>query len=597
MREASRRAFCGVVRPVERLGVMDWAAAEIDYTRNPLYRAKPRTRYNPDFMPGWREPAEAIRDKSIREVWILKCSRAGCSENVILNQISYTIARDPCAVLYMTGQQSSAETFMEQRIKRRMSLSTETDQYYKRARALEHKILFEHMDFQLSWQGNKMAYKQEGYDRIFLDEVSTFNDFAVDMIRERANDSAFSTIVGISSPDPKMNRPSSEDPIFLMFKEGNQCYPFMPDPKTRRLFRFEMGGKECDYRYGLKWDPKARRGDGTWDLEAVKKSAYYLTPDGTKIQERNRMTHVRKRKWVPTNENAPPDVVSYHENRFYNPYTTFGDIAVAFLKAKNKGKAALKSFIYEYLAEEFHDVIENAGEQELRAREIEYQRGEHPFQDSEKLKPFYIGKKLVTIAGGDIQKAHMWQMAVEYVVGSGDNGIVDYQSAVTWDEMEAFCRRLQVSQIWIDYGYERRQQEVLQQCFERGAGWIPAKGFDRLTLAYQPTILDPFEGKKGARQITQGGVQTYSWRNDTFKAMAMAGLKGEHMVPSFYIYNLPEFELVNQITGEECVDGKWVERRGHENHLWDCYVLTLLGACVNQVYPMGQIVPDQVPAV
>jgi len=588
LREESVRAFAGVVRPVERVGVMEWAAQQVDYARNPLYRAKPRERYNPDFMPGWREPAEAILDKSVREVWILKCSRAGCSENVLLNQLQYTVARAPRSVLYMTGQQTSAETFMETRIKRRMTLSPETQALYARARATEHKILFEHMDLHVSWQGNRMAYKQEGYDLVLLDEVSMFHDFAVDVIRERTADSAFSTIVGISSPDAKQSRPSRDDPIFIAFREGDQRYLFMPDPKTRRPFRFEMGDKNPETP-GLKWDPSARREDGSWDLERVRESAHYRTPDGTIIRERHRMVHARKARWMPTNPSAPPWIRSYHENRFYNPYTSFGDLAVAFLKAKGKGKAAMKAFVYEYLAEEFHDVVESAGEQELAARQREYERGQHPFSESEVLKPFYVGKTMRTLVGTDVQKAHFWTLAVEYVAGSGDFGLVDYASLGTWEELDDFCRRARAYQNWIDYGYERRQAEVLRNCHERGAGWIPAKGFDRLLLPYQTTVLDAYEGRRGARTTT--GVLTYSWRNASFKALALASLRGEPMAPPFHLWRFPEYELVNQITGEECVDGAWVVRRGHQNHLWDCLVLTVLAAVVNGIYPAGMVVP------
>ena len=76
----------------------------------------------------------------------------------------------------------------------------------------------------------------------------------------------------------------------------------MADPETGNGFAFELGdGKGA----GLRWDKTARREDETWDLEIVRASAHYITPDGTRIDEADRMAIVRAGHWQPTASGAP----------------------------------------------------------------------------------------------------------------------------------------------------------------------------------------------------------------------------------------------------------------------------------------------------
>jgi hypothetical protein len=221
--------------------------------------------------------------------------------------------------------------------------------------------------------------------------------------------------------------------------------------------------------------------------------------------------------------------------------------------------------------------------------EKQHTKGKPLFSDGGYMAKFYERKQTAVFTGIDMQQAHMVCYAEEYVEG-GDHATLDWRHVVTWEEAEQFANQVRAAQIWVDYGYAKRQLEVLRACHQLGEGWIPAKGADKLNLPYKQTYLDPFEGT--TRQKEETCVLTYSWMTDIFKMMKLELLKGESD-RKWNIYNHPEAILANQLASEERIEGVWTIKSGHENHLWDCSVLCLLAAVISGIYHTGY----QIPAV
>lgn len=184
-----------------------------------------------------------------------------------------------------------------------------------------------------------------------------------------------------------------------------------------------------------------------------------------------------------------------------------------------------------------------------------HRRGQLYFTDNEKVRDFYKEKRKLVIVGADVQQTTIYANAVQFAEG-GDHAIIDWCHVMTWDELEAFADRHGAVLILPDYGYARRQLEVLRECLARGQGWIPCKGFDRKTmnLPYKQTILDPWEGT--GQQSSESAVLTYSWLNDIFKMEALDCLKGNSN-KKLIMYQDPEAQLVNQLASEERVEGEW----------------------------------------
>jgi hypothetical protein len=590
VRNETRVALAAMAQPRPKQKPWEWLAECVDYGRVPNYDTENKSQYDPDFFPGWKELLEMSYSREVREMWVLKCSRAGGTENLLLGGLRYGVAREPCSTLFMTGSQTAAEGMMRRRIKRGFALASETAKKFARAHVLEHEIFFEEMDFRVGWVADKMIYKQDGYERIYGDEVSLWPLQAAELLRKRTAGYAFSTLVAISSIDPKASRPTSADPIWIEYKAGNQLNWYMPDPKTRRLFKFEKGDRGLDTP-GIKWDPEAKREDGTWDLDKVRATAYYQTPDGTKILNKNRMKVARRGKWVAENPDAPAGIVSAKWVSPQSPLKAgdFGELAVNFLKAKmKKNPQYMRTYLYEEWCEEHTDNMLRVTDSLVTDRvERNHTKGKPLFSAGGYMAKFYERKQTAVFTGIDVQQAHMVCYAEEYVDG-GDHATLDWRHVVTWEEAEQFANQVRAAQIWADYGYAKRQLEVLRACHQLGEGWIPAKGADKISMPYKQTFLDPFEGT--TRQKDETSVLTFSWHTDIFKMMKLDLLKGESD-RKWHIYNHPEAMLANQLASEERIEGVWVVKSGHENHLWDCSVLCLLAAVVSGIYHTGYQVP------
>lgn len=372
----------GKVAQVEySLDPFDWAAQNIDYSKAQEYETELKLPYDPQFMPFLREPAASVIDRKVEECWVLKCSRAGVSENVILVPLRFIVAHRPKPVLYVSGSQKSTEDFFETRIKRGFKLCDKTHELLQRARATEHRILFEHMDLNVAWPSSTMAFKQSGYSVIFLDEVSTYkNSTIIDVIRKRTANWRWSTIVGISSPATEIERRSSEDPIFIEYESGTQKKWMMQD-KNGEWFSYDLSG--------IKWAKDAKRTDGTWSMARVAETAHYETTSGAIITESDRMRYVRQSQahWEANNADAFKGRESYYINAPMTPFKTgdFAHIAVKFLEAKQRGNSALRAFFYEYMPEPVADsAIMQTTEGQIYeiARSNIYERGRYPMDDA-----------------------------------------------------------------------------------------------------------------------------------------------------------------------------------------------------------------------
>lgn len=555
--------------------VWQWAEVNVDFSKAPQYDTPLKAPYNADFISLWKEVAEGVTDPAVREIWVWKNSRAGASESCLLNPLRYTVACDPQQTLYITGDELSARRFMDKRIKPGFKCATVTAKKFRRAvHNSKYDISFADMDLVVTWPKNRMAFKQSGYSLVLADELSTWPEFSADMMRKRTDTYRNSHIIGISSSDPQQKRLCQDDPIIVEYKKGDQRKRFMKDPKTGNLFKFEMG--DAGSKYGLKWSKKAKReGDDTWDLEAVAKSAHYVTPDGTIIREKNRLKVIATGIWMATNTDAPAGIRSYHCNSFYMPFKSgeFGHIACAFLTAKRQGTEALKVFVYEYLAEEWYENKTDAPDDELYNRCSTYAKGQLVSQ-VEEYSDIYVGKPTATIVTVDVQKAHQWYVVREWIEG-GDSGLVDYGYAVEWQDIEDVANNYNAVRVLVDVGYAQRAMEVYEYCLKFQA-W-PTRGYGDLKIPFRKVLRDPFEGKVGQGK---NNICQYDFDTDVFKMLLMDLIRGESE-KQWHIYKHIERDYIRQVASEQRIAGKWTRKPGHsQNHLWDCEVLQLLAATI-----------------
>lgn len=566
--------------PRPALNVWQWAEANVDFALATNYDTPIKGRYDANFMPYWKEPVECLTRYDVNEVVVLKCARAGGSENLLLNAIRYAVAMRPQPTLYVTGDQLSAERMMEKRIKRSMRCAKATAREYRHGSGTQHDIAFPSMDFRVTWPKAKQAFKQDGWALILCDEVSTWPDFSADMARKRTASYPFPHIVFISSPDPQAKRGSDDDPIFVEYRRGD-CRKWTCRDGNGADFVFEMG--HPDTAYGLKWDASARGEDGKWDFDRVRETAHYVTPSGCIIREPQRMGLVRGGRWVAT-QSAPSNVRSYHVSAFMTPFDSFGGIAVAFLKANASGPQALRTFVYEYLAEPWY-----GEKQTIDANEIENRRGSYRAGTRLVESPAYgylSARRSTVIQTVDVQKDRMYCVVREWFEG-GDSALVDFQETTAWKDVAALRAKHNCERVFVDLGYAGRRNEVLEQCmYGEIKGAVPMFGRDSLKEAHKvQRDYDPFEGTAKQGRVKMPVVTFNPDQVKHILARLMAGLDPRQwLLPA----NVTA-EYIRQITAEECIDGAWVAKH-KDNHATDCETMNLVAAMI--LGKFSEVVPD-----
>lgn len=579
MRADSIASVLSSVRMPDDRTVWQWAESEVDFSRCATYETELKTRYSSGYLPYFNEIQEAVTDRDVSEVWVLKNSRAGATENCLLNPIRWAVARGGYHILFISGNEDSAIDFFEKRIKDGLRLCSASKAKLSSAiRNDRTRVYFQDGNITVTWPRNRMAFKASGYNLILADEVSIWGEYSTDMLRKRGDNWAFSKIIGVSSPDPQQKRASEDDPIFIEYASGDMRRWHCKSPSTGDEFVFEMG--QQDTPHGLKWDQSSKMEDGSWNFDRVYQTAHYVCPDGSIITNDHRMSVVRSGRWIPT---APKPVRngvrSYHVNSFMSPFKSgdFGSIAVAFLKANMRGHIGLKTFVYEYLAERFY------GEKiEITTNQIEDRRGSYRHGTKAETLPAYqylSSKRGATLMSVDVQKSKLYCLVRSWFDG-GDSALVEWKELTAWKDVAALKAKHNVARVFIDLGYTERRNEVLEQAmYGEVKGAVPTFGRDSLKEAYKVDRRDPFEGtaKQGRSKLPM-----ISFNPDQIKHMLSALTAGtdphQWLLPSDI-----DMDYIMQATAEECIDGAWVARR-RDNHLWDCEVMQLVAAMVLGVF-------------
>ncbi len=218
----------------------------------------------------------------------------------------------------------------------------------------------------------------------------------------------------------------------------------------------------------------------------------------------------------------------------------------------------------------------------------DYRKGQRPSQ-VEPYKSFYIGREVEVYTTADMQKLWMKVISREWVKG-GDSGLIDWaqvdynvvdaaHALDHWDKLDEIAEKHGAALVYIDSGYEGKQQEVYENCAVR-QGMIPTKGADRrLTMDWVRTDINPFSGKR--KQVEGQTIGLITFDTDVYKTKTLAMIRGEGPA-KWKVYQKTERQYVTEVLAEEKVGAKWVEKKGHRhNDFWDCEVLQTLAATIN----------------
>lgn len=568
-------AAAEALRPTKKRTVWEWACEEVVFPDTSVYPSARPGRFDPDFLPMYKEPMEAVTDPDVREIVVVGGSQTAKTEMMLLMPLRYHLACDPIPAMYIGGQQESTEAFIEERIKPGMTLSRETARKMRGARIRGTEIYFEDMALAGTWSTSSQGLKSRPLGLVLNDELSIWPANSLEKARKRTDTFPFAHLVVVSAPDTKGTRPSSQDPIWIEFENTDKRELHLKDPKTGKWFVPHFGldfEKGSQLHSGVRWDPDARRADGSWNLDRVRESAYYLCPSGAKITSKRKKAWIDAGKWVATNRaNARKGRRGYRVSGLLMPWKDWGDIAVGFLEHKARGVSSLRVFVGETLVEKWKERTDAPEESLVSACQGDYPVG---FRLSERPQWEAAAKRSapMVLMSVDVQQASYWWVVREWLAG-GESGLVTWGQADTWADIDRIARKWKAAHVLVDSGYGERNAEVLQACAE--LKMIPTRGADRrMQVPIMLKTINPYEGT--SRQALGLKMGRIDYDADLMKDQLFELVKRER--EAWWVPKGIEREYALQMSSESRSEtGAWTKIRGN-NHLWDCEVIQVVGA-------------------
>lgn len=307
----------------------------------------------------------SMGNDEIRTVNVIKSARVGYSK-MLLAAAAYQIEHKRRNILFLVPTDGSASGFMKSQIEtmiRDVPVVRDLAPWYgskHRDNTLDAKR-FSHGK-QLWCRGGAAAknYRELSADTVIYDELAAF---APDVEKEgsptflgdkRIEGSTFPKSIRGSTPKIKghcqIEAAASESEHFFRLH--------IPCPHCAAEQPLRWGGRDCEY--GIKWD--SAKPQAPW---------YVCAHTGCIVQQHEMLTAQSSGRWICDKtdvwtrngidfqdaEDQPipaPSSVTWHVWTAYSPFTTWGQIVIDFLKAKDD-RNKLKTFINTTLGETFEE--------------------------------------------------------------------------------------------------------------------------------------------------------------------------------------------------------------------------------------------------
>ena len=475
---------------------------------------------------------DAVADESVREIWVMKSAQVGWTE-ILNNVIGYHIHQNPAPMLLVQPTLEMAEAWSKDRFAPMVRDTT----------ALAERIA----DPRARDSGNTLLHKKFAGGHITVAGANSPAGLASRPIR----------VVLFDEVDRYPASAGTEgDPISLGKKRAatfwNRKVLAGSTPTIKGSSRIEAGFESGDQRFymvpcvhcgemqRLVW-AQVRWPDGQPEL-----AVYACVACGAELTDADKPEMLRAGAWQASRESR--GIASFHISELYSPWSTWADMAVAFVQAK-KLPETLQTWINTSLGETFEERGEQVEAVGLAGRRENYTAQSIPQQT------------LLLTAGVDVQDdrlevtvvgygrdEEMW--VVEHGVLRGDPG-----SDSLWNDLDGYLSRkretedgrsLLVEAAAIDSGGHFTQQ-VYAYCAKRKSRRIwaikGAGGFGRLIWP------------KSAGRAGKTSAQVFIVGVDTAKDVLFARLKRVHQPGAGYIHFPASVDEVyfDQLTAETLI--------------------------------------------
>lgn len=473
-------------RPVERLTPSRWIEK---YIRLPAGHSETQSGAI-DFAnaPELREPLDALEEPGVTDILFSGPTRIG--KTLLLRcAFAVSVAKHFASMLWIDSTMDKARSV----VRKELIPLVEANRILRdRKPANPHhfstqEMLFPGASFNIYGANSEAQVAGDTVRRILGNEVgkwrgATEEEAAIlDLARHRTESFEADRKHFFSST------PTRAGSLFWQEVErGDLRLRFVPCPRCGHLQPMEWDGR---LGYGrVVWSPRARRPDGTWDLEIVRDTARFSCcrpecvahdPTGEKgtgwtDAERLAARIDPRAEWRPTKE-PTPGFRSYVLLGMYGRLrvNTFAALATDFCTARTGAFFAdLQDFYNSRIGLPFLETLAEISLKKLAELERPYERGQLPA--GWKADVLVLGFDVQTWGFPWVLRAFQW---------TGESYLVDHGTAAGWADLDAvqadYASLAPASFAIGDINFEDRRAEVLEQIWRRQArGWMAADGVD-----------------------------------------------------------------------------------------------------------------------
>jgi len=362
--------------PEKALTVSEWAERHRVVSEERVANLSLAGRWSNDATPYLVGIMDSVTEPGVNEIVFIKSSQVGGTE-LLNNIIGYYIHIDPATILYVCENEGKARAWSVESFAPMIRDTPSLFKIFGDAKSRDSSNMIEAKAFRgghfaLAWATSPATLSSRPRRIVLTDETDAFEPTKegdpIKLAEARTKTAGeHRKIIHVTTP-----RDMANSRVHPLWEESDRCYYFVPCPDCGDYLNLTWSG--------VKWD----EGDplGAW---------YVCEHCGAVIEEDSKPEMLAKGEWRSTNPDYKGHRRGFWINELYSPFSTWGEMASAFLEAK-RFKDTLKVFVNTRLAQFWED---EDGEEEVDVSDAEAKREEYTAKVPEGV--------LVLTAGVDVQ--------------------------------------------------------------------------------------------------------------------------------------------------------------------------------------------------
>lgn len=565
------------LRPRPRLSASQWAEEN---------RVLPGT----NAIPGpWRnsvtpyltEIMDAFSEGDGEEIIFVKPTQVG-GTSAFENILGSLICQDPGPAMVVYPSDELGERTVEARLEPMIRGCPALSALYQEKESKKLRLKFRDMTVYLTGANSPADLASTNIRYLFLDEVDKYpgatrkESDPVSLAIERTKTYTTNRKIFLTStPTLRTGRIWRE-------KEAADCerHYFVPCPRCGEFIELKFAQ--------LKWPGKAEVPERR---DRAARAVYRCQCCQGVITDRDKLRMLQAGRWQTVRGvSRGAKSVAYWLSTLYSPFTSFADIAEAFMNAKDDPEL-LQNFANSWLAEPWEDTrLKTSAELVLE------RRTETP--------EFVLPEWTRLLTGGvDVQESSFyWTIRAWGEDMTSQN--VAHGQVLSFDQITQIMNReffkengerMLVNLALVDSGDQT--DYVYQFCLYNSDWALACKGVAAMQANYRITSIN----KAGSRA---NGMQLVLMDGGKYKDMIAARMRRENGAGSWMVHRDCDLDYAEQVTAEHKIAQKsggktvlrWTPKMSHAaNHYLDCECMAACAAEIMGVRSLGKEAPEEAP--